>query len=169
MSAVHQFVPMLHRGDAVGRHTIRLHEALVARDVRSQIYVELTDDETAGDTRPYEAYADDAQAGDVLVYQFATASALAPWLQDRTETLALNYHNVTPPEHYAPWNNAMARHQLRAQQELRALAPRCALGLAVSSFNEDELREAGFARTEVVPPAALVTATAPPPDRKSVV
>jgi glycosyltransferase involved in cell wall biosynthesis len=100
----------------------------------------------------------------VLVYQFATASAIAPWLLRRSETLVLNYHNVTPPEYYAPWNNAMARHQLRAQQELGALAPRSSLGLAVSSFNEAELRQAGFGRTAVVPPAALVTPE-PPPER----
>ena len=55
----------------------------------------------------------------------------------------VNYHNVTPPEFYAPWDNAMARHQLRAQTELRRLAPRAALGLAVSAFNEAELRQVG--------------------------
>jgi glycosyltransferase involved in cell wall biosynthesis len=50
----------------------------------------------------------------------------------------------------------MARHQLRAQQELRALGPRAALGLAVSAYNEAELAAAGFRRTAVVPPAAAV-------------
>jgi glycosyltransferase involved in cell wall biosynthesis len=50
----------------------------------------------------------------------------------------------------------MARHQLLAQTQLRELAPRTALGLAVSSFNEAELRRAGFPRTAVVPPAAIV-------------
>ena len=38
---------MLHRGDAVGRHTLRLRDVLVARGVRSHIYVELDDPETA--------------------------------------------------------------------------------------------------------------------------
>ena len=80
----------------------------------------------------------------MLVYQFATASALAPWLRGRPETLVVNYHNVTPPELYAPWDNAMARHQLLAQTQLRQLAPRSALGLAVSAFNEAELRDGGL-------------------------
>ena len=44
------------------------------------------------------------------------------------------------------------------------LAPRAVLGLAVSAFNEAELRAAGFARTAVVPPAAaLVVPPAPAP------
>ncbi|HEX4126859.1 MAG TPA: glycosyltransferase family 4 protein [Acidimicrobiales bacterium] len=158
MSGLHQFVPMLHRADAVGRHTLRLRDVLVARGVPSHIYVEKDDPETASETRPFARYAQDAAAGDVLVYQFATASGLGPWLGARAETLVVNYHNVTPPEYYAPWDNGMARHQLLAQTQLRELAPRTALGLAVSSFNEAELRQAGFRRTAVVPPAAIVPA-----------
>ena len=155
MSGIHQFVPMLHRGDAVGRHALRLRDALVARGVRSRMYVERPDPDTESETRPFTAYAGEAESGDVLVYQFATASALAPWLQGRPEPLVVNYHNVTPPNLYAAWDNALARHQLLAQAQLRRLAPRCALGIAVSAFNEAELREAGYARTAVVPPAAM--------------
>lgn len=156
MSGVHQFVPMLHRADAVGRHTLALRDVLAGRGIASRIYVELVDPDTASETRPFAGYGDEAAPGDVLVYQFATASTIASWLAARPETLVVNYHNVTPPEFYAPWDNAMARHQLRAQTELRRLAPRAALGLAVSAFNESELRQAGFARTAVVPPAAMV-------------
>jgi glycosyltransferase involved in cell wall biosynthesis len=62
---------------------------------------------------------------------------------------------VTPPEYYAAWNNPMARHQLRALHERANLAPRTSLGIAVSAFNEAELRTAGYGRTAVVPPAAV--------------
>jgi glycosyltransferase involved in cell wall biosynthesis len=155
MSAIHQFVPMLHRDDAVGRHTLRLRDVLEARGIESRIYVEIFDPETEAETSPFPSYAEQAQRGDVLLYQFATASAIAPWLAARRETLAVNYHNVTPPEYYAAWNNPMARHQLRALHERANLAPRTTLGLAVSAFNEAELRTAGYARTAVVPPAAV--------------
>jgi glycosyltransferase involved in cell wall biosynthesis len=163
MSAVHQFVPMLHRSDAVGRHTLRLRDVFAERGIASHIYVELEDAETQEETRPFDRYAEEARPGDVLVYQFATASDLAGFLAARNEPLVVNYHNVTPPDFYAPWNNAMARHQLRAQIELQQLAPRAALGLAVSAFNESELRAAGYARTAVVPPAAMLPADTPAP------
>lgn len=155
MSAVHQFVPMLHRDDAVGRHTLRLRDVLAARGVESRIYVEMVDPETEAETSVFPRYAEQAQRGDILLYQFATASAMAPWLAERRETLVVNYHNVTPPEYYAAWNNPMARHQLRALHERAHLAPRTSLGIAVSAFNEAELRSAGYARTAVVPPAAV--------------
>ncbi|HEX4175505.1 MAG TPA: glycosyltransferase [Acidimicrobiales bacterium] len=155
MSAIHQFVPMLHRDDAVGRHTLRLRDVMAARGIESRIYVEMVDPDTEAETSVFPRYADEAQRGDVLLYQFATASAMAPWLAERRETLVVNYHNVTPPEYYAAWNNPMARHQLRALHDRAHLAPRTSLGIAVSAFNEAELRTAGYVRTAVVPPAAV--------------
>jgi glycosyltransferase involved in cell wall biosynthesis len=151
---------MLHRADAVGRHTLRLRDVLVARGIPSHVYVEMDDPATASETRPFARYEAEAEAGDLLVYQYATASGMGPWLGTRAETLVINYHNVTPPEYFAPWDNGMARHQLLAQTQLRELAPRAALGLAVSTFNEAELRAAGFGQTAVVPPAAMLPAGA---------
>jgi glycosyltransferase involved in cell wall biosynthesis len=163
MRAIHQFVPMLHRSDAVGRHTLRLRDVLVGRGITSHIYVELVDPDTESESRRYADYADEAERGDVLIYQFATASGIATFLRGRPEPLVVNYHNVTPPHLYASWDNGMARHQLRAQIELRELASRTALGIAVSTFNESELREAGYVHTAVVPPAAMVPARPPRP------
>ena len=122
MSGIHHFVPVLHRGDAVGRHTLRLRDATRARGFRSEIYVDTVEEETAGETVPVLSYPRRPQAGDVVVYQFATASAMAPWLAGRSETLVVNYHNITPPELMAPWDNHLALGQLRAQGDLRLLA-----------------------------------------------
>ncbi len=156
MSGVHQFVPMLHRGDAVGRHTRRLRDLFAARGIASRIYVEMVDPETAAETELATAYPDHAEPGDVAVYQFATASSMAPWLAARSETLVVNYHNITPPELVASWNNPLARGQLRAQAELRLLAPRTSLAVADSAYNREDLVAAGFADSVVVPPSAAL-------------
>ena len=158
MSGIHHFVPVLHRGDAVGRHTLRLREATRARGFRSDIFVDTVDDDTADETLAVLSYPEVAQPGDVVVYQFATASAMAPWLAGRSETLVVNYHNVTPPELMAPWDNHLALGQLRAQGDLRLLAPRTALAVADSAYNEAHLAAAGFAATAVVSPSAALDA-----------
>jgi L-malate glycosyltransferase len=150
VTSVHQFVPMLHVGDAVGQHTLAVQRILRSRGIESEIYVELDDAETVGSTRPASTYAD--RPDDVLVYQFATASALADRLLTTGGRLVVNYHNVTPPELFAPWDNGLARHQVRARQELADLAERAVLGVAVSEVNRADLMAAGFAATEVVPP-----------------
>ena len=156
MCGVHQFVPMLHRGDAVGRHTRRLRDLFAARGIASRIYVETVDPETADESELATTYPDHAEPGDVAVYQFATASSMAPWLAARPETLVVNYHNITPPELVASWNNPLARGQLRAQAELRLLAPRTALAVADSAYNREDLVAAGFANSVVVPPSAAL-------------
>jgi glycosyltransferase involved in cell wall biosynthesis len=153
---VHQFVPMLHRGDAVGQHTLGVQAELSSRGIDSAIYVELDDPETAAVTRPARSYPDQARPGDVLVYQFATASDLAGWLGARPEPLVVNYHNVTPAPLFAPWDNELARHQVRAHVELTRLAGRSTLGVAVSEMNRCDLVDVGFAATAVVPPVLPV-------------
>lgn len=156
MSGVHHFVPVLHRGDAVGRHTLRLRDATRRRGLESNIFVDVVQDETADETLPAISYADQAIRGDVVVYQFATASLMAPWLAGRTETLVVNYHNITPPELMAPWDHHLALGQERAREDLAVLAPRTTLAIADSAYNETHLAEAGFAATAVVPPSAAV-------------
>ena len=151
MSGIHQFVPMLHRRDAVGEHTRVLRDLLVAAGITSRIYTEIPDPETADETLPYRQYESDAEPGDVLVYQVATRSEMAGWLVKRQEKLVLNYHSITPPEYFAPWNNSIARLQVGAIGELSVLAPRAALGIGVSAFDVDELQRAGCVNTRVIP------------------
>jgi glycosyltransferase involved in cell wall biosynthesis len=148
---------VLHRGDAVGRHTLRLRDATRRRGIESNIFVDVVQDETADETLPAIAYAEDAQRGDVVVYQFATASLMAPWLASRRETLVVNYHNITPPELMAPWDHHLALGQDRAREDLAVLAPRTALAIADSAYNKTHLAEAGFLATAVVPPSAALS------------
>ncbi|HVB94684.1 MAG TPA: glycosyltransferase family 4 protein [Acidimicrobiales bacterium] len=153
MSGIHQFVPMLHRHDAVGEHTRALRDRLAAAGVASRIYTELPDPGTVRETRPYLSYPEDAEPGDVLIYQFATESVMARWLAARREPLVLNYHSATPPEYFIPWNNGIARLQVQSLLELADIAPRADLGIAVSEFDAAELRAAGCASTVVIPVA----------------
>jgi glycosyltransferase involved in cell wall biosynthesis len=152
---VHLFVPMLHRHDAVGEHTMALRDRLSRAGVASRIYSQIPDPGTADLTRPYLDYESEAQPGDVLVYQFATESVMAPWLAGRSEPVVINYHSITPPEYFWPWSNGITRLQVGAQIELAQLAPRAALGIAVSRFDEEELHRAGCARTTVIPVAQV--------------
>jgi L-malate glycosyltransferase len=152
-AGVHQFVPMLHRYDAVGEHARTLRDLLVAAGIPSRIYTEIPDPATAEETAPYLHYDADAAAGDVLVYQFATRSVIAGWLATRLEPVVVNYHSITPPEYFARWNDRITRLQVGALSELALLAPRAALGVAVSQFDAEELRAAGCTRVEVIPVA----------------
>jgi glycosyltransferase involved in cell wall biosynthesis len=150
---VHLFVPVLHRHDAVGEHTRVLRDRLRAAGIPSRIYIERPDPRTSDETSHFRDYDSEARDGDVLVYEVATASKMADWLVGRPEPLVLNYHSITPPDFFRPWNNDITRGQVEAEAQLQFLAPRAALGVAVSRFDADELIRAGCQHTEVVPVA----------------
>ncbi len=162
-AGIHQFIPVLHRYDAVGGHTMALRDALRAAGHPSEIYVEGADPQTEAETRPYRTFDHDAVDGDVLVYQLATRSDIVGWIRDRPEPLAVNYHSVTPPEAFRSWNNGIALLQAGCLVELEDLAPKAALGVADSGFDETELRAAGCKTTTVVP-VLSVNRQLPDPD-----
>ncbi len=149
--AVHQFIPALIPRDATGSHTLLLRDALRRAGWRSEIFTEATHDELVAETLPATSYARHAEPGDVLVYQLCTSSMVADLLLERPEPLILDYHNVTHPDLYAGWEPATARRVTAAREQLRRLAPKATLGVAVSEFNERDLRAAGCRRTAVVP------------------
>ncbi len=152
---IDQLVPVLHRRDAVGEHTLKLRELLRDRGVNSEIYVEIDDPETSKETLPL-SFLPQSLDIDLVVYQMSTGSKISALLQERDDNLVVNYHNVTPAEYFAPWDNALALHQVIARHECGLLSSRASLAVAVSEFNRVELEELGYERTVVIPPSSAV-------------
>src|SRR5664280_817335 len=96
MKGIHQFVPMLHRHDAVGEHTRSLRDLLVAAGVPSHIYSEIPDPATAGETRPYLDYESEAEAGDVLAPGAALGIAVSPFDADELGAAGCSRTTVIP-------------------------------------------------------------------------
>ena len=103
--------------------------------------------------RPYSDYGAAVRAGkdDVLLYQVATGSSVADFLLERPERLAVNYHNLTPARFFEGWEPGAVHSVAWGWSQVRKLAPRTELGIAVSAYNERELRGAGYANTAVAP------------------
>ena len=144
---VHQFVHELLPHDAIGSHTILLRDALRAAGWPSEIFVEDACDATPAQATHYRRY--EATPGDVLVYQLSYSPGLTDFLVSRPEPLVLSYHNVTPPDLWTGWDDGIAAGLGAASEQLRRLAPRSVLGLAVSRYNERALHAAGCRRTAV--------------------
>jgi L-malate glycosyltransferase len=92
-----------------------------------------------------------ARPGDVLVYHVAIGSVVADFVRQRRESLVVDHHNITPPELYQRWEPDAAYGCAWGRAQLPELAPRTVLGVADSTYNEDELRRAGFAETATAP------------------
>jgi glycosyltransferase involved in cell wall biosynthesis len=118
---------------------------------RSDIFAEAIHDDLASEAYKHWMYPDHAAEGDVAIYQFSTSSAVAGYLAERSLPLILDFHNFTGPALFAGWEPQTEERAARAAEELSLLAPRAALGMADSSFNEQALQRAGCRHTTVVP------------------
>ena len=150
MRAVHQFIPRLEPG-AVGAHALEARRILRAMGHPSEIYADGGDASLAQEFRPYQDYGRQARVDDVLVYQAATGSVVADYLMDRREPLVVNYHNVTPARFFRGWDDGVVHAIAIGARQIRRMATRAVAGIAVSAYNERDLRDAGYRRTSVAP------------------
>jgi glycosyltransferase involved in cell wall biosynthesis len=167
---VHQFAPTLEPG-AVGAHTLVARDVLRAAGHTSEIFASEIDPAWAD--RGVHLLRDARGRADVIVYQMAIGSVVADAVLAREEPIVVNHHNLTPMRYIAGWQPVAAYGVTWGRGQLRELAAEARLGVAVSSYNEHDLIEAGFPRTTVVPVlvdlASLDVEPGPAPARTDVV
>ncbi|MDP9386547.1 MAG: glycosyltransferase [Actinomycetota bacterium] len=152
MTAVHQFLPTFAPRDAIGTHARHAQRILRGMGLDSDIFAEGIHRSGRRHARPYRSYAARPPKGRTwLLYQLSTGSAVAEFVSARPEAKLLNYHNVTTASLFAPWEPHVAVECDEGRRQLRELAPGVELGIAVSAFNEHELRAAGCRATAVAP------------------
>lgn len=149
LRGVHQFVSSFVPRDAVSMHALEVRDLLRELGFESEIYVKETRAEMVRHARFYRSF--DPPGPTVLLYQAATGSAVADFLTARPESLVVNYHNLTPAEFFAAWEPHTAVELDVGRRQVADLAGRAELGIAVSAFNEADLRGLGYRRTTVAP------------------
>ena len=151
--AVHQFVPTLVPGDAIGTHALWIRQHLRAQGCRSEIFVGIDNPSTLTETRNLE-FVDRyvrSKRRTLLLYHVAQASHCADFLLKREEPLALIFHNFTPPELLIHWDPHAAFELLRAQEQLVDLVDKAQFAICDSKFNARSLASFGSLDTSVVP------------------
>ena len=148
---VHQIVPTLSPGDAVGGHTLAVRDALRQAGVRSEIFSDDVAPALTDQAQPLDALPAPGTEGLALLYQCSIGNEVVERLVARPEPLIVDYHNLTPVAQLLRWAPDMAHLVGWGRGQLGELAARSVLGIGDSSFNCDELDAAGFARTAVVP------------------
>jgi glycosyltransferase involved in cell wall biosynthesis len=150
---VHQILPALHVADASGAHTLHARAALREAGFVSELFVDQVDAELEGEVRRYDELDGFVVPGrTALLYQMAVGSRLVDRLVKREEPLLVNYHNLTPASFYWKWAPDWLEAMALGRSQLYELAPQTRHAIAVSEFNEKDLRGAGYRSTSVVPP-----------------
>ena len=151
---VNQWVPAAHRGDAIGDSARRVRTMLRELGHQSEIYALTVDEELQGDVHPFDS--DRARHGDVTIFHYALPSAMTEAFATLPRGRVLQYHNVTPPQFFAPYDPGIFRLATLGREEIQRLAGRTDLALGDSEFNRQELESFGFSNTGVFPIAVDV-------------
>lgn len=151
---LHQFVPNLAAGDAIGVHVRLTQQTLRAAGWESEIFYDEAQAAVRKLGRHFSTWdrAVDGRNGDAsILFQLSTGSRMTPFLLDQDVPFGVYFHNITPPLYFERWEPGAAENLRIAQGEMRRLAPSARFGLANSSFSAADLDEAGFSPTAVVP------------------
>ncbi|MDI6830685.1 MAG: hypothetical protein QME88_05050, partial [Actinomycetota bacterium] len=150
---VHQVVPRLDAGDAIGNIAMTIHRALERLGYEARIYAYDMDDygrRHASFDAAYREFMEEEE--DLLLYHYGLYCDNYRMFLESRNRKALIYHNITPPEFYEAFLPE-AVHLCALGRKVLAQLTRCDLALGVSDFNRRELVAAGFQeeRTGVLP------------------
>jgi glycosyltransferase involved in cell wall biosynthesis len=151
LRAVHQLVPRLAWGDAVGNQVRYLRELLRGWGYASEIYADQWDEECREQVRPARDYPREAGADSLLLIHHSYESRLVPLVQRSPGRKALVYHNVTPARLLEGFERKVADGCRAAREELLALRPHVECAFAYSRFSAEELVASGFPHVSVLP------------------
>lgn len=148
--ALHQFLTGATAGDAITDHALLLQGWLRELGFVSEVYAWHLHPSMEGSVRPMQAYR--RGRGEAWgIYHHSIGSDVPDFLLGQGMRLILIYHNITPPEYFDSSDPLRAHLARLGQRQLQELRPATGLALAVSRYNESELREAGYVDTAVLP------------------
>jgi glycosyltransferase involved in cell wall biosynthesis len=147
---IDQWVPALHKGDAIGDSARLMRNAFRSWGHQADVYALELDDGLEGDGKKFSEWRPGGQT-DVVILHYALPSPLTRALQGHEGRRVLLHHNITPPEFFVGYDAEMVRICELGRRELASLKDSVDLALADSEFNRQELEEAGFDNTGVLP------------------
>ena len=118
---IDQWVPALHRGDAIGDSARLMRDAFRSWGHAADVYALELDEDLAGDGRASRS-GGRAAPRDVVILHYALPSPLTPALREHRGRRVLLHHNITPPEFFAGYDEEMARICRIGREELATLA-----------------------------------------------
>ncbi|MEO6222106.1 MAG: glycosyltransferase [Vicinamibacterales bacterium] len=146
---VNQWLPAAHRGDAVGDNARVMRDLFRRWGHTSEIYALTIDRNLDSEIRPWNHAG--ARQGDMTILHFAVPSPMSQAFARLPGVRVLHYHNVTPAHFFAPFDTGICRMAAEGRHELALLADRTDIALGVSEYNRQELVDAGFDHTGILP------------------
>lgn len=148
--AIHQILPTVAFGDAIGNHVLALQRLLRSWGYASDIFAQHWDPRFNAQCRLFTEYRHSSRASNLLIYHYSIGGAVNDFVASLPDQVVLYYHNITPSHFFYPYNRDLASLVETARRDLQAWASRSP-AIAGSDFNRRELLVLGFRVLGVVP------------------
>ncbi len=163
MTAIHQLLPVLSPGDAIGQAVRRMRSAFREAGLPSEIFAEEIHQHLVGEARPAAELTGCVGPEDVVIYHLSIGAPSARLFAGLRCRRVIVYHNITPSAYYRTASPRVAYWLDQGRLDLTRLAPRVELGIGDSAYNAAELEAAGCPATVVIPPPVDLTRLSPRP------
>ena len=150
---IRQLCTRIEFGDAVSNHVLAIDRALQSMGYETGLFAWTTDRFGSQLAQPWTEYQSQMDSPeDLLIYHYSLYCPTYRQYLASANRRILIYHNITPPEFFAPYDRGVAEF-CRLGRELLPELKGCELALGDSEFNRQELVNAGFEaeRTGVLP------------------
>lgn len=148
--SIHQVLPNLGYGDAIGNHAIWIRNRLHSQGYHSEIFARHIAPEMVGEAYVYDQ-PDRIPSNAIVIYHHSIGTEVTPWVCNHQGPKALIYHNITPPRFYEPYNKQFSKILHQGQDELKLLSKHFPASAGDSKFNAEDLETAGFKSPGVIP------------------
>ena len=151
MIAIHQLVPALHHGDAIGDSAVMIRNYLRQKGHDSDIYAYDIDEAVAHEAIGFRKAQPQLGPNDVLILHYALPSGMSAFLKETAAKKAIIYHNITPAHFWLPYDASLVRLATTARDQLRELAEVIDRAAGDSEYNRLELEKLRYGSTCVLP------------------
>ena len=146
---VHQLVVGASPGDAIYDQALLIQATLRDWGYASTMYACNLHPTLVGQVPHFTKYR--PRRDDIVLFHYSIGSELSTFVRHLRCTVAMIYHNVTPPEYLDDVSHTLAQLVRQGQAELPDFKDVVQLALADSEFNRQDLIAAGYANTALLP------------------
>ena len=148
---IHQFLTSYAYGDAIGNEALEIRDFLRANRIESEIFTMHFHPRYAHQVRNYLDYDRFSDPANLVIYHFSIGSPVTKKFLRLQDKKIIIYHNITPYPFFLDFHRILAKDCFRGRLELKSLADKVDLALGDSEYNRQELVDAGFKQTGVLP------------------
>lgn len=145
---IHQLLPNYWYGDAIGNTVTEFKRLLTQWGYESEVFADLVHEKLSA--RPYREFANEPDDS-LFIYHYSTGSPVNEFALEHADRVILMYHNITPHQFFEGYIPEAARSCREGRELLRKFTGKTRFAMAVSSYNEEELKSLGFTDTAIVP------------------